>query len=69
MFILLIIYIISIIGTILSIRYDDYTFDENTWVLFAIFCPIVNTVISFVELVGLLPGIDKKLYKLITYET
>lgn len=40
---LIIIYIASIIGAIISIRYDDDLFDEKPWTLFLVFCPIVNT--------------------------
>lgn len=42
MVILIIIYIISIIGAILSIRYDQAIFDEDSWTIFLVFCPIVN---------------------------
>ena len=43
MTILIIIYIVSIIGAILSIRYDQAIFDENSWTIFLVFCPIVNS--------------------------
>lgn len=43
MVILIIIYIISIIGAILSIRYDQAIFDEDSWTIFLVFCPIVNS--------------------------
>lgn len=70
---LIIIYIASIIGAILSIRYDDL-FDKKPWTLFLVFCPVVNTGLSILELViqlSLLLGIvihlnlDEKFYKLI----
>lgn len=51
---LIIIYIASIIGAILSIRYDDDFFDEKPWTLFLVFCPVVIHL-----------NLDKKFYKLI----
>ena len=51
MVILIIIYIISIIGAILSIRYDDDFFDEKPWTLFLVFCPVVNTGLIILELI------------------
>ena len=71
---LIIIYIASIIGAILSIRYDDDSFDEKPWTLFLVFCPVVNTGLSILELISLLSllldivihlNLDKKFYKLI----
>lgn len=66
---LIIIYIASIIGAILSIRYDDDFFDEKPWTLFLVFCPVVNTGLSILELIIqlslLLLNLDKKFYKLI----
>lgn len=71
---LIIIYIASIIGAIISIRYDDDLFDEKLWTLFLVFCPIVNTGLFILELIiqlSLLLGIvihlnlDEKFYKLI----
>lgn len=71
---LIIIYIASIIGAIISTRYDDDFFDEKPWTLFLVFCPVVNTGIIILELItqlSLLLGIvihlnlDEKFYKLI----
>lgn len=73
MIILIIIYIISIIGAIISIRYDDF-FDEKPWTLFLVFCPVVNTGLIILELViqllfllGIVIhlNLDEKFYKLI----
>ena len=50
MIILIIIYIASIIGAILSIRYDDDFFDKKPWTLFLVFCPGTNTLLSILEL-------------------
>ena len=69
MIILIIIYIISIIGAILSIRYDQAIFDEDSWTIFLVFCPIVNSSICFIEIMDFLPSyLNKKLYNLITYK-
>ena len=72
MTILIIIYIVSIIGAILSIRYDQAIFDENSWTIFLVFCPIVNSIICFMEITDFLPisfsYLNKKLYNLITYK-
>ena len=74
MTILIIIYIASIIGAILSIRYDDDFFDEKPWTLFLVFCPVVNTSIIILELITQLTlllniiihlNLDEKFYKLI----
>jgi hypothetical protein len=74
MTILIIIYIASIIGAILSIRYDDDLFDEKPWTLFLVLCPVVNTGLFILELsiqLSLLMDIviqlnlDEKFYKLI----
>ena len=74
MIILIIIYIASIIGAILSIRYDDYFFDKKPWTLFLVFCPGVNTLLSILELFFRLSllfdiitqwDLDEKFYKLI----
>lgn len=71
---LIIIYIASIIGAIISIRYDDDLFDEKPWTLFLVFCPVVNTGLSILELIIQLPllldivihlNLDEKFYKLI----
>lgn len=55
MIVLIIIYIVSVIGAILSIRYDQAIFDENSWTIFLVFCPVVNSVICFMEIIDLLP--------------
>ena len=72
MIILIIIYIVSIIGAILSIRYDQAIFDENSWTIFLVFCPVVNSIICFMEIMDFLPislsYLNKKLYNLITYK-
>lgn len=71
---LIIIYIASIIGAIISIRYDDDLFDKKPCTLFLVFCPVVNTGLFILELtiqLSLLLDIvihldlDKKFYKLI----
>ena len=72
--IILIIYVISVIGAKLSIRYDDIIFNKKPWTLFLVFCPGVNTCLSILELflqLSLLFDIvtqwdlDEKFYKLI----
>ena len=72
MTILIIIYIISIIGAILSIRYDQAIFDEDSWTILLVFCPVVNSIICFMEITDFLPislsYLNKKLYNLITYK-
>ena len=72
MIILIIIYIISIIGAILTIRYDSY-FNKDSWILFILFCPVVNSIICFMEITDFLPislsYLNKKLYNLITYKS
>ena len=74
MIILIIIYIASIIGAILSIRYDDDFFDKKPWTLFLVFCPGTNTLLSILELFFRLSllfdiitqwDLDEKFYKLI----
>lgn len=70
MIILIIIYIASIIGAIISIRYDDDFFDEKPLTLFLVFCPVVNTGLIILELIILLDivinlNLDEKFYKLI----
>lgn len=71
---LIIIYIASIIGAIISIRYDDEFFDEKPWTLFLVFCPVVNTGLIILELIVQLLfllgivihlNLDEKFYKLI----
>ena len=72
MTILIIIYIVSIIGAILSIRYDQAIFDEDSWTILLVFCPVVNSIICFMEILDFLPislsYFNKKLYNLITYK-
>lgn len=71
MTILIIIYIASIIGAIISIRYDDNTFDKKPWTLCLVFCPVVNTGLFILELIINLSllfihlDLDEKFYKLI----
>lgn len=71
MIILIIIYIISIIGAILTIRYDSY-FNKDSWILFILFCPVVNSIISIVEMLTLVSNsskfLNEKLYNMITYK-
>ncbi|UVM97156.1 MAG: hypothetical protein [Bacteriophage sp.] len=71
---LIIIYIASIIGAIISIRYDDDFFNEKPWTLFLVFCPVVNTSLFILELIFQLIllldivihlNLDEKFYKLI----
>ena len=71
---LIIIYIASIIGAIISIRYDDDFFDDKPWTLFLVFCPVVNTGLIILELIVQLLfllgivlhlNLDEKFYKLI----
>ena len=73
MIILLTIYIISLIGTVISIRYDRALFDEDSYTVFLVFCPLVNSGICFIEIIDLLPislsYLNEKLYNLITYKT
>ena len=68
---ILVIYIISVIGAILSIRYDSY-FNKDSNVLFIVFCPIVNSVVSIIDLFAYIvynsEKLNKKLYRLITYK-
>lgn len=74
MVILIIIYIVSIIGAILTIRYDDIIFNKKPWTLFLVFFPGTNTLLSILELFFLLSvlfniitqwDLDEKFYKLI----
>ena len=71
--ILIIIYIVSIIGAILTIRYDDL-FNSKPWTIFLVFCPGANTGLTILELFILLGclfdiiaccNLDEKFYKLI----
>ena len=63
----------SVIGAILSIRYDQAIFDEDSWTIFLVFCPVVNSIICFMEIMDFLPislsYFNKKLYNLITYKS
>lgn len=80
MIILIIIYIISIIGAILSIRYDleyDEAYpNESDSVLLLILCPVLNSVVTMYELGKFLIYINdrflskfnKPLIKLIKYK-
>lgn len=69
---LTIIYIISLIGTVLSIRYDRAIFDKNSWTVFLVFCPVINSSICLIEIFDFLPislsYLNKKLYNLIIYK-
>lgn len=74
MIILLSIYIISIIGAVLSIRYDDGLFSDKSQTISLVFYPIVNTGIVLIELLILLGclfdmiehyNLNGKFYKLI----
>lgn len=71
---LIIIYIASIIGAIISIRYDGDLFDKKSWTLFLVFCPVVNTGLFILELIIQLSllldivihlNLNEKFYKLI----
>ena len=74
MIILIIIYIISIIGAILYIRYDSE--NESDSVLLLVLCPALNSVVAIYELGKFLIYIDdrflsklnKPLIKLIKYK-
>ena len=80
MIILIIIYIISIIGAILYIRYDSEYYeaypDESDGVLLLVLCPALNSVVAVYELGKFLIYIDdrflsklnKSLIKLIKYK-
>ena len=80
MIILIIIYIISIIGAILYIRYDSEYYeaypDESDGVLLLVLCPALNSVVAVYELGKFLIYIDdrflskfnKPLIKLIKYK-
>lgn len=71
---LIIIYIASIIGAIISTRYDDDLFDKKPCTLFLVFCPVVNTGLFILELIIQLSllldivihlNLNEKFYKLI----
>lgn len=71
---LIIIYIASIIGAIISIRYDDIIFNKKPWTLFLVFFPGANTGLFIFELFFQLSllfdmitqlDLDEKFYKLI----
>ena len=68
------IYVISMMGVILSIRYDNKFFIEKQGTLVVVFCPVINTIICLLELfcvLGVLADkiddleLDKKFYELI----
>lgn len=69
---LIIIYIISLIGTVLSIRYDRAIFDKDSWTVFLVFCPVINSGVCLIEIFDFLPislsYLNEKLYNLITYK-
>lgn len=69
---LTIIYIISLIGTVLSIRYDRAIFDKDSWTVFLVFCPVINSGVCLIEIFDFLPislsYLNEKLYNLITYK-
>lgn len=69
---LTIIYIISLIGTVLSIRYDRAIFDKDSWTVFLVFCPVVNSGVCLIEIFDFLPislsYLNEKLYNLIIYK-
>lgn len=66
---ILIIYLISVIGAALTVRYDSY-FNEDSLIVLIVFCPLVNSIVSIIELFAIinLELLNKKLYKLITYK-
>lgn len=72
MIILIIIYIISLIGAILAIRYDEALFDEDSWTVFLVFCPVINSCVCLIEIFDFLPislsYLNEKLYNLIIYK-
>lgn len=68
------IYVISIIGIILSIRYDEEFFIGRHGTLLIVFCPVINTILCLMELFCVLNTLadkiadlklDKKFYELI----
>lgn len=75
MIVLIIIYVISVIGVVLSIRYDDNgLFSNKSQTVNLVFYPIVNTGIVLIELLILLGclfdmishyNLNEKFYKLI----
>lgn len=74
MIILIIVYIVSVIGAVLSIRYDDGLFSSKPWTICLVFFPGINTGLSLIELFFLLAklfdvimcyNLDDKFYKLI----
>ena len=69
---LTIIYIISLIGTVLSIRYDRAIFDKDSWTVFLVFCPVINSGVCLIEIFNFLSislsYLNEKLYNLITYK-
>lgn len=66
--IILLIYIISIIGVILLIRYNNselYSLFENSTLIF-VFCPLLNTAICLSELLNSLTSLLLYVYDKIT---
>ena len=68
------IYVISMMGVILSIRYDDEFFIEKPATLAVVFFPVINTIICLLELCRVFGTLvdkiatlelDKKFYELI----
>ncbi len=58
------IYIISVIGAILYIRYDSYYDEEYDGVLFIILCPALNSIVAICRLYTFFACIsDKYLFK------
>lgn len=70
------IYIISVIGAILYVRYDSYYDEECDGVLFIVLCPALNSIVAICRLYIFLAYIsnkylfkfDKYLIKLIKYK-
>lgn len=70
------IYIISVIGAILYIRYDSYYDEECEGVLLLVLCPALNSIVAICRLYiflayisdKYLPEFNKHLIKLIKYK-
>lgn len=70
------IYIISVIGAILYIRYDSYYDEEYEGVLLLVLCPALNSIVAICRLYIFLayisdkyfPKFNKYLIKLIKYK-
>lgn len=70
------IYIISVIGAILYIRYDSYYDEEYEGVLLLVLCPAINSIVAICRLYTFLacisdrylPKFNKYLIKLIKYK-